>query len=109
GSITPPVANIDYDQMANANRTLADQVEQKKGVTDLLKKQAMLLELAHDAIIGRDLEGGIRFWNRGVESLYASSKEEVMDSLSHKLLRTSFPCPFEETQLQLIEAGHRGQ
>jgi PAS domain S-box-containing protein len=80
----------------------------KKRVTDLPKQQARLLELAYDAIIVRDLEGGIRFWNRGVESLYASSKEEVMDSLSHKLLRTSFPCPFKEIQLQLIEAGHRG-
>jgi PAS domain S-box-containing protein len=33
-------------------------------------ERARLLEATHDAILVRDLDGTIRYWNRGAEEVY---------------------------------------
>ncbi len=43
-----------------------------------LQEQASLLDRASDAIVVRDLEHRIRYWNRGAERLYGWSREEVL-------------------------------
>jgi len=47
--------------------------------------------MAHDAIINRDLDGRIRYRNRGAEVLYGWSKSEAVGRLTHELLQTVFP------------------
>jgi two-component system, cell cycle sensor histidine kinase and response regulator CckA len=42
-----------------------------------LREQARLLDLAQDAIIVWDLEGQVRFWNKGAERLYGWTAAEV--------------------------------
>jgi len=42
-----------------------------------LREQAMLLDVATDAIVVRDLNHHITFWNQGAERLYGWSSEEV--------------------------------
>ena len=56
-----------------------------------LREQASLLDITHDAIIVRDLNDVITYWNRGAEHLYEWSSEEALGKTSHELLRTVFP------------------
>ena len=56
-----------------------------------LREQASLLDITHDAIIARDLNDVITYWNRGAEQLYGWSREEALGKTSHELLRTVFP------------------
>jgi two-component system cell cycle sensor histidine kinase/response regulator CckA len=40
-------------------------------------KQADLLNLAHDAIMVRDMDGNVTFWNQGAERLYGWTTDEI--------------------------------
>ena len=62
------------------------------------RERAELLELASEAIIVRDMQGAIRFWNSGAEALYGWRREEVLGSDLHQLLRTVFPVSRAETE-----------
>jgi len=68
-----------------------------------LAEKARLLDLTHDAIIIRSLEGEIRYWNHSAEELYGWSREEALGKVSHILLQTEFPMPVE----QMLEELHR--
>ncbi len=78
---------------------------ERKRVITALERQVGLLELAHDAIIVRDLKGTIRYWNRGAETLYGWPREQALGRLSHDLMQTGFPIPFHEVQRALLETG----
>jgi PAS domain S-box-containing protein len=90
-------------QLALANETLAKEIEVRKRMGIVLERQAGLLELAHDAIIVRDLDGRIQFWSRGAQKLYGWSKELAEGAIKHELLQTGFPETLQETQRELIE------
>ena len=72
----------------------------------LNREQAALLEVAHDAIMVRDLESRITFWNRGAEVRYGWSREEALGNVTHTLLETTFPQPFHEVEAQLRGQGY---
>jgi PAS domain S-box-containing protein len=69
-----------------------------------LREQANLLETTHDAIIVRDLNDVITFWNRGAEQLYEWPSEEAIGKVSHELLQTVFPASPEELKSALLHA-----
>jgi PAS domain S-box-containing protein len=66
-----------------------------------LREQAQLLDLAHDAIMVRHLDGRITFWNQGAAERYGWSKQEAIGSITHQLLQTEFPQPMEEIMAEL--------
>lgn len=70
-----------------------------------LREQPDLLDLAHDAILVRDLQDRVVFWNRGAEDLYGWRREEALGKVIHTLLQTRYPKPREEIQAALIERG----
>ncbi|MGI8961739.1 MAG: PAS domain-containing sensor histidine kinase [Bryobacteraceae bacterium] len=92
-------------QLTVANQNLAIEIEARKRMAAVLERQAGLLELAHDAIIVRDLTGRIQFWSRGAQKLYGWSKELAEGAMKHELLQTGFPEALQEIQDELIETG----
>jgi PAS domain S-box-containing protein len=53
-----------------------------------VRQQAELLELTHDAIIVRGIDGEIIYWNSGAEDLYGWQRDEVTGKNIHEILAT---------------------
>lgn len=70
-----------------------------------LREKIALLDLAHDAIIVRDREDRIRFWNRGAERTYGFSAAEAMGRTSRELLHPEFPVPRDAIESTLRTTG----
>ena len=70
-----------------------------------LHEQAALLNLAHDAIIVRDMDNTILFWNRGAEITYGWSQAEVLGRVTYQLLNTAFLLPLIEIEKILYASG----
>jgi PAS domain S-box-containing protein len=71
-----------------------------------LREQAALLDLAPDAIVVRDMQSRILFWNRGAETIYGWSGEEALGKDSTELLKTEFFESAEAVRAQLLRQGH---
>ncbi len=75
-----------------------------------LGRRAALLDLAHDAILVRDMDNKIRYWNDGAEKVYGWTKEEALGKTTHTLLRTRFPKPLDDLEAELLTTGEwRGE
>ena len=70
-----------------------------------LAEQAELLDLAHDGILVRDMDGRITYWSRGAEEMYGWTKEEALGKVVFELLQTRFPAPLEEIEAFILEKG----
>lgn len=80
---------------------LAD-ITARKRAEEKLRRQAELLDLAHDAIIVRDLDNRIIFWNSGAEETYGWGQTEVQGQNSYQLLKTEFPQPLKELEAEFF-------
>ncbi len=72
---------------------------------EALRRQADLLDLAHDAIFVVGIDGVITFWNDGAERMYGWSREEALGRDTHLLLESVFPEAVEQIQRQLVSNG----
>lgn len=88
-----------------ARMVLANDVTRRRRAERVLRWQAALLDVAHDAILVRDLEDRVLFWNRGAEARYGWSRAEALGRETHSLLATRFPVPLEEIRRELLHAG----
>jgi PAS domain S-box-containing protein len=68
-------------------------------------EKADLLNLSHDSVFVMDMNGMIKYWNRGAEERYGWSAEEVVGKAVHDLLKTTFPRPLDEINAELIRTG----
>src|SRR5271154_1569321 len=64
-----------------------------------------LLELAHDAIIVRDVDSTILFWNRGAQKTYGWAPAEACGNVTHQFLKTEFPEPLDQVYEKLYSVG----
>ena len=86
--------------------SVQEDITKRKRAEEMLKRQAELLDLAHDAILVRDLRGRISYWNRGAEELYGWKSSEAMAKVAHQLLATEFPEPLQGIETLVFETGH---
>lgn len=84
------------------NRSLEQRVLER---TEELRERAELLDLASEAIMVRDLQGNIKFFNTGAEALYGWQREEVIGKNIHELLQTSYPVPIQQIMDTITQSG----
>ncbi len=70
-------------ELVAVNRRLESEIVLHKAAVERIREQAMLLEKARDAIVVRDLEDNILFWNHGAERLYGLP---AMEAIGRKFL-----------------------
>ena len=70
-----------------------------------LRLQSDLINLAHDAILVRDMANRILEWNSGAEELYGWSAQEAIGHVTHILFKTRFPTALATIQAQLDREG----
>jgi len=96
-------------QLERLNSELEKRVEERTAQLreneDLLRERADLLELATEAIIVRDMNGSILYWNSGAEALYGWRREEILGKPVHEVLQTRFPAEFNAIQAELHQTG----
>ncbi len=80
-------------------------VTERKQLEELLRERADLLELATEAIMVRDLNGILSYWNAGAEALYGWHRSEVIGKPIHEILQTKFPKGFFDVQAELARTG----
>ena len=82
----------------------SDITERKRG-EEQIREQAALLDQAQDAILVRDLDHNIRFWNKGAEKIYGWTAEEAIGKNVKELLFKESLAPFEEAARAVIRNG----
>lgn len=82
-----------------------DDVTEHKRAIEILRKQSELLQLSHDAIISRDINSVILFWNRGAQETYGWSAAEACGNVSHQFFRTEYSEPFDQMHEKLLRTG----
>lgn len=79
-------------------------VTELRQAAERMEEQASLLEKARDAIIVRNLDHSVAFWNPGAERLYGWSAEEVMGRRIDDIIYRERG-DFEEPTRELLERG----
>ena len=78
---------------------------ERKRTEQQIREQAALLNIATDAILVRDLQSKILFWNQGAERLYGWKAEEALGQDASKLLYKSDSSQFQKAYRCLIAEG----
>ena len=66
-------------------------LRERKTHERVLTEQARLLDLSNDAIIVRDAEDRVTYWNQGAEKIYGYTREEALGKVIYDLLKTEHP------------------
>jgi two-component system, cell cycle sensor histidine kinase and response regulator CckA len=81
-----------------------DVTEEHAGRQRLIE-QAALLDESQDAILVRDLDGTVSYWNVGAERLYGWTASEAMGRRYADLVATGDPSAVEEATRAVLTAG----
>ena len=76
-----------------------------KTAQEAVRKQAAMLDAAHDCIVVFDEAGTLKYLNRGAERFYGWTKREAEGQNVHALLQTTFPESREALFLKLLKHG----
>ena len=80
-------------------------IHERKQIEDEMRRQAALLNLAHDAILVCDMEQRIVFWNRGAEETYGWETKAAIGHVSPQFLHTEYPVPLPELLARVRQRG----
>jgi PAS domain S-box-containing protein len=78
--------------MQQHSQSTFNAIDGKQKDTELLP-QAQLLDLSFNAVLLRDHEDRITYWNKGAEELYGWTRDEAVGQVTHTLFQTEFPEP----------------
>ncbi len=81
------------DEAGNSERLVGANIDitDRKRSEERAERESRLLDLSFDAIVVRDKDDRIQYWNGGARELYGWSAEEASGEVTHKLLGTVFP------------------
>jgi PAS domain S-box-containing protein len=80
------------------------EIRVRKRTADLAR-QAELIDLAHDAIIVRDMNDCITFWNSGAHEMYGWTASEAIGTIIHQLLDTTLPESLDTMRERILSEG----
>jgi PAS domain S-box-containing protein len=92
--------------LQNAESIRAVRLRAEQQAEAAVREQANLLNLTHDAIFVRDMNGTVRYWNRGAEELYGWPAEQAVGKVALELLKTIFQVPLKQIEQEVIRADH---
>ncbi|MBD3884078.1 response regulator [Phormidium tenue FACHB-886] len=85
-------------------RSIRYSIERKR-TEQQIREQATLLNIATDAILVRDLDSKILYWNKGAERLYGWRAEAAIGQSTSELLSKATSSEFEEAHERLLQQG----
>ena len=80
-------------------------ITERKRAEEQIREQAALLDQAQDAILVRDLDQVILFWNKGAERLYGWTSEETVGKNAEGLLYRETSAQFDAARQSVIKNG----
>jgi PAS domain S-box-containing protein len=91
--------------LQNAESIRAVRLRAEQEAEAALREQANLLNLTHDSIVVRDMNGAVKYWNRGAEELYGWPAAQAVGKILAKLLKTIFPVPLQQIEEEVVRTG----
>jgi PAS domain S-box-containing protein len=98
-------AEVIATQMPDGNiLAMIRDITDRKRAAEKIAEQAAFLDKARDAILARDLQGNILFWNSGAERLYGWTRQEAVGRNAGEIF---YPDPkrFQEINAETIREG----
>jgi PAS domain S-box-containing protein len=86
--------------------TDAEELALRKQAEEKIREQAALLDLAQDAILVRDLDDRVLYWNKGAERLYGWTAAEALGRDAAELLYEGESIALKRARERVLERGH---
>jgi PAS domain S-box-containing protein len=83
--------NAQPDPAKRVIYAVAVDITERKAKEQKIQEQAALLDIATDAIVVRDLDNAIQFWNKGAESIYGWPATEAIGKQTTELFYVDVP------------------
>jgi len=80
-------------------------ITERRQAEEQIREQAAMLDQATDAILVRDMQDRIRFWNRGAERLYGWTAAEAEGTDANQLLFKGSTPELDEARRRVVEKG----
>jgi PAS domain S-box-containing protein len=102
--IEASISHTEADERKLYTVIIRDITERKRAETQL-REQAALLDQARDAILVRDLEDRILFWNQGAERIYGWSSAETVGKDIREIIYRANPAQYDKAKESVLGSG----
>jgi two-component system, cell cycle sensor histidine kinase and response regulator CckA len=99
------VPEFAWDSAIESVLTVVRDISDIKLAEQKIKEQAALIEISPDAIMVRDLDRYVLFWNQGAEQMYGWTAAEMIGKNSGELLFQQQSAQLDTALQQVLETG----